>query len=59
MLSEVVNHFYVFYVDKYGDNVYERTFSKAKDADIRVDELKKYHPNAFHLKNELPQRYFY
>lgn len=54
-----INHFYVFYVDKEGDNVYERTCGEERAAQKRVEELKKYHPDGFYLKNELPEKYFY
>jgi hypothetical protein len=54
-----INHFYVFYVTKEGDNMYERTTGDEQSAIQRVDDLMKSHPNALFTKNELPEGYFY
>lgn len=48
-------HIYIFYTNKDGCNIYERTTSEIKRAQERVEELKKIYPNAFYFEDDIPK----
>jgi len=52
-------HYYVFYIDSKGDNMYDRTCGSEDKAKEVILKLKKSHPDAFYTVDKLPTEYYY